>query len=345
MYHSPYVASKLGIWKERGRKKLGGLLAKMGCVLSLPELRMLIPNSLYRFPLAQCQQSYSHMDMDLKHELRDKMESIAPEYGLVELTYPSFARSFGFRSQPLCASDVVDGVSALLEAAGGIALNVEVEGGRNGGEWFGSGRQWAMKRDDNKENIPVRKDGVAVSRGGQGDADGKDGREVKEEWWKNNFWVAWDALGNECVLYSSISTLTLILMTRGTSVELLNQSLRLSMTLQRAVIRQGSSLIDKQEIKTMRTFRLAMLKEGPDLPIFVHPGNLARLALWLVEALRDKFDPLAVGRSKKKSLPLVIACLDEKKGSYLVVGVTAAPEFGDIRKKCVLTYFLGTVSD
>lgn len=37
MYHSPYVASKLGIWKERGRKKLSGLLAKMGCVLTLPD--------------------------------------------------------------------------------------------------------------------------------------------------------------------------------------------------------------------------------------------------------------------------------------------------------------------
>lgn len=282
------------------------------------------------------------MDMDLKRELRDKMESIAPEYGLVELAYPSFVRSFGFRSQPLCASDVVDGVSALLEAAGGIALNIEVEGGRNGGEWFGSGRQWAMRRDDNKENIPVRKDGVAISRGGQGDAEGKDGREVKEEWWKNNFWVAWDALGNEYVFCPSPSYCeTVLLMFYVPSVELLNQSLRLSMTLQRAVIRQGSSLIDKQEIKTMRTFRLAVLKEGPDLPIFVHPGNLARLALWLVEALRDKVDPMAVGRSKKKSLPLVIACLDEKKGSYLVVGLTAAPEFGDIRKKCVQSYFLG----
>lgn len=30
MYHSPYVASKLGIWKEKGRKRLHGLLAKMG---------------------------------------------------------------------------------------------------------------------------------------------------------------------------------------------------------------------------------------------------------------------------------------------------------------------------
>lgn len=32
MYHSSYVANKLGIWQERGRKKLQGLLAKMGCV-------------------------------------------------------------------------------------------------------------------------------------------------------------------------------------------------------------------------------------------------------------------------------------------------------------------------
>jgi cell division control protein 45 len=30
MYHSNYVASKLGIWRERGRKKLQNLLAQMG---------------------------------------------------------------------------------------------------------------------------------------------------------------------------------------------------------------------------------------------------------------------------------------------------------------------------
>lgn len=30
MFHSSYVASKLGIWKEQGRKRLTGLLAKMG---------------------------------------------------------------------------------------------------------------------------------------------------------------------------------------------------------------------------------------------------------------------------------------------------------------------------
>jgi hypothetical protein len=35
MYHSSYVAGKLGTWRERGKKKLSGLLAKMGYVHTL----------------------------------------------------------------------------------------------------------------------------------------------------------------------------------------------------------------------------------------------------------------------------------------------------------------------
>jgi cell division control protein 45 len=30
MYHSPYVATRLGIWKETGRKKLQTMLARLG---------------------------------------------------------------------------------------------------------------------------------------------------------------------------------------------------------------------------------------------------------------------------------------------------------------------------
>ena len=40
MYHSSYVAGKLGIWRERGKKKLSGLLAKMGWV---PFMDTLVP--------------------------------------------------------------------------------------------------------------------------------------------------------------------------------------------------------------------------------------------------------------------------------------------------------------
>ena len=33
MYHSSYVATRLGIWKERGRQRLTSLLVKMGYLL------------------------------------------------------------------------------------------------------------------------------------------------------------------------------------------------------------------------------------------------------------------------------------------------------------------------
>lgn len=36
MMHSGYVASKLGIWREKGRKRLHGLLAKMGYIRGPP---------------------------------------------------------------------------------------------------------------------------------------------------------------------------------------------------------------------------------------------------------------------------------------------------------------------
>lgn len=108
------------------------------------------------------------------------------------------------------------------------------------------------------------------------------------------------------------------------------------MSLQRAIIRQGTSIIDKQDIRSMRNHRVVVLTQGPDLALFSHPGILTRLALWLVDALRDKL-PGTVVRvgAKKKSLPFVVACLNELKGRYSVVGILAALDFGQIRKKYV----------
>ncbi|KAF8580907.1 CDC45-like protein [Ramaria rubella] len=293
MYHSSYVANKLGIWRERGRKKLTGLLAKMG------------------FSIPQTQQPYSHMDMDLKRQLRAKLEAIAPEYGLVELTYPSFTRSFGFRTQPLSAADMVESLGALLEVSGGVKMEVEIEGARNGGEWFGGGKFWDAKwREEDRENIPPAGAKIPVSNNGPGNVAGHD---IKKplEWWVRNFWTAYDALDD---------------------ITRIREALSLGMSLHRAIIRQGSSIIDKQDIKTMNRHRVVVLTQGPDLALFTHPAVLSRLALWLVEALRDKVGATTMGRGKKKCLPFVVACLDEKAGTYIVVGVTAALEFGDVRK-------------
>jgi len=116
----------------------------------------------------------------------------------------------------------------------------------------------------------------------------------------------------------------------------LQEALSLSMSLHRAVIRQGTSIIDKQDIRTMRNHRVIVLTQGPDLALFAHSGVLSRLALWLVDALRDRIPGKVVSaRSKKKTLPLVVCCLNEDSGTYIVVGVMAALDFGDVRKKYV----------
>ena len=113
------------------------------------------------------------------------------------------------------------------------------------------------------------------------------------------------------------------------------------MSLHRAIIRQGSSIIDKHDIRTLRGHRVVVLGQGPDLALFAHPGVLARLALWLVDALRERLEGSnpAYARSKRKSLPLVLACMNEHAGTYIIVGVMAALDFGEVRKKCVSGFF------
>ena len=202
MYHSSYVANKLGIWQARGRKKLQGLLAKMGCVQNcVPQF--LDSTFLHRFSLQQCHQTFQHMDIDLRRQLRRQMDTIAPEYGLVDLTYPSFVRSFGFRSQPLCAADVVEGVSALIQAAGGVRLEVEYPGDQGGGEWFGGGHVWNLERKPKPENQGAATDLWEAQRFGNRAIDESTGADettpLADKWWIRNFWVALDALGAEYV--------------------------------------------------------------------------------------------------------------------------------------------------
>ncbi|EGN96057.1 hypothetical protein SERLA73DRAFT_112122 [Serpula lacrymans var. lacrymans S7.3] len=304
MYHSSYVAGKLGIWKDRGRKRLTGLLAKMG------------------FSIPQTQQPYTHMDLDLKHQLRSKLDAIAPEYGLVELAYPSFARCYGYRAPPLSAADAVEAAGALLDVAGGVRMELEVEGSRHGGEWFGGGKMWGGGRseeDRERKNMMRGVNAVDAKRPAEAEDndEGKEGPEKNEvQWWVKNFWAAYDALSD---------------------ITLLREALSLSMSLHRAIIRQGSSIIDKQDIRTMRSHRVVVLTQGPDLALFAHPGVLSRLAMWLVEALRDRLPGTAIakpgrGGRGKKSLPFVVACLDEQAGTYIVVGVMGALDFGDVRK-------------
>jgi cell division control protein 45 len=131
------------------------------------------------------------MDLDLKRMLIDKLNEIAPEYGLVELQYPSFMRCYGYRTQPLSAADAVEGISALLDVAEGVRMEIEAEGARNGGEWFGRGKTW----EGNKQMVKKRRDEDHSQRSADGNAATEGADDVQEEhWWIRNFWTAYDAV-------------------------------------------------------------------------------------------------------------------------------------------------------
>lgn len=105
------------------------------------------------------------------------------------------------------------------------------------------------------------------------------------------------------------------------SIEALNHALPTAQHLHRAILRTGTSLIEKRQIRHLRAFRMAVVKEGPDVTLFTHPAALTKLALWVSEAIaeQEREQRGKVGKSGRAT-PLVIAGLNEARGVYVVVG-------------------------
>ncbi|KAI7902091.1 CDC45 family [Cokeromyces recurvatus] len=281
MYHSGYVSSKLGVWKDAGRKRLNNMFAKMG------------------FSLQQCQQIYTHMDMDLKQILRDKIEVVAPLYGLTDICFPSFTRTYGWECC-LSASDVVYSLSTLLETspAAAIQLGTAVNIKETEEESF----------TDNEDEDPKDDSGKTAEMGRLNSSNGYNNHGLlgseRSKWWMKNFYAAYDALN-------------------GNSPSSLLRGLKLCMKTQKTIVRQGTSIIEKKMVKIFKNFRFVNVRNGPDLPIFQHPSALTKLGLYLIDAYREH---------GKKNLPIVLSSLDEKHGTCLLVALTGAASFGEIRK-------------
>ena len=105
------------------------------------------------------------------------------------------------------------------------------------------------------------------------------------------------------------------------SIEALKHALPIAQHLHRAILRTGTSIIEKRQIRHLRAFRMAVVKEGPDVALFTHPGALTKLALWVGEAIavQDREQRGKVGKSGRGT-PLVMAGLNEARGVYIVVG-------------------------
>jgi cell division control protein 45 len=258
MLHSPYLAARLGVWSEKGRRRLHKLLATMG------------------ISLVQCRQTYTHMDMDLKRELRNKLLECGPLYGLEELAPPvrgpgdregwGFVRCWGWKAC-LSATDVAAVVGSILEVGDPT-----------------HDKTHALSH----QHQPVEDGNTAVDLAAADVA--------AQEAITARFFKAYDALGSVDKLTAQIST---------------------AQHLHRAILRTGSALIEKRQIRHLRAFRMAVVREGPDVELFTHPGALVKLALWLAEAIEEK-----QGRRKgKKGEELLVAGLDEARGVYVVVGL------------------------
>lgn len=105
------------------------------------------------------------------------------------------------------------------------------------------------------------------------------------------------------------------------SVEVLKHALPSAQHLHRAILRTGTSLIEKRQIRHLQSFHMAIVKEGPDVSLFTHPSALTKLALWVGEAIAEQ-EREQRGRVGKggKGTPLVLAGLNESRGVYIVVG-------------------------
>ncbi|KAL4975621.1 CDC45 family [Aspergillus desertorum] len=269
MLHSPYLASRLHVWTENGRKRLHKLLAKMG------------------ISLTQCHQNYTHMDMELKRVLRQRLLKYAPMYGLDGLVPPEapghavsregwgFVRCWGWKAC-LSATDVGVIVGAILEVG-----PEEVPGA-----WDAKSLPRLRRIDGNPASEEANVDPSNLL---------------------SRFWTAYDAL-----------SLT------SESPTLLMEALPLAQHLHRAILRTGTSLLSKHQIRHLRAFRIAVVKDGPDVKLFTNPGALTKLALWLAEAIRvqerDRGEAIKIGKRRAAGTPLVLAGLDEDRGLYVVVG-------------------------
>jgi cell division control protein 45 len=100
MMHSPQVATRMAIWTQGGRRKLDQLFAKMG------------------FPLQQCKQQFSIMNNEIKELLPGALDQYAEDFGLMDLTFPSFVKTLDNKLQ-VSAADCVHAVQALMEVGVG----------------------------------------------------------------------------------------------------------------------------------------------------------------------------------------------------------------------------------
>ena len=292
MLHSPYLATRLHIWSDAGRKRLHKLLAKMG------------------ISLQEASKGYLHMDSELKRTLRRRLLKFAPQYNLDGLVPGDngrsgmegwgFVRSWGWRGT-LSAEDVAIVVGAILEVGTDPATLTDIQHrSRQGG---------GTNYNARIQNLPT------PPHSSDDGHEGETGAAEVPDYVTRRFFNAYDSLAP----------------TSGLATLLHNVST--AQNLYKAILRVGSALISKKQIRHLRAFRMGVVKEGPDVPLFNHPGALVRLAAWVSEAVAVLETEKGKRPGKDGDDALVLGALDDRRGVYIVVGLGGGNGWGRHGKK------------
>lgn len=104
MLNSDFIASRLSAWREKGKRQLELLLAKMA------------------FPLNQCKSDYSAMDLEYRELLTVQLEKFAEEFNIQKFSFSSFTREFGYLLK-ISAADSVHALRSILECPNILSLS------------------------------------------------------------------------------------------------------------------------------------------------------------------------------------------------------------------------------
>ena len=161
MYYSRYVATRMGVWKQRGKDNLKYMLAKMA------------------LPLNEAQQPYTTMRRQYKANLPKLFEEHGPNEGLDEnMTFGSFTKQHGGH-QSISAADMVYAITAVLESDFKVKHDSNehtAHQNHGGGAMDGGSDNAEEQKADDEGNLALRFD---------------------EDSWQSNFFYGYDALGKD----------------------------------------------------------------------------------------------------------------------------------------------------
>ncbi|KAG6969890.1 hypothetical protein JG687_00002942 [Phytophthora cactorum] len=335
MYYSDYVASKLGLYHDQARR-VGARNASGNSGNGAGDTALHVFLARMGFSLRQSQQKFSYMPLEMKQMLREKTQEMAPEFGLDDLFYGSFKRTFAFQYQ-LCAADAFYGLQALLEAPESYVAAV-----------FEAETQHQQNTLTSLFSLDSILSSSSTTRENDKDGDDKDAAEdSQDDFRQQNFMLAHTALACQSV----------------TSSKLMESGIKVSMSLKQAIVRVGLSIMERKLLVRVKHFRYVCLNVPErEQELFANANVLTQLALFLLNVHRasgkwggsnaptrrkpqgedgenEDGDAVEEAVTNKAIVPLVLITRNPAQNCFLVVGLTCPSTPGEIHRNTLGTAF------